>query len=314
MTVEGIDISNNNPDQDYSQYAFTFLKATEGETFQDADYSARHAAVRNAGKIAGAYLFYRTASTPQAHAAFFHTVAAIQPGDIVALDFENDETWGQYSSQALAGMATQTMQLLLQMYPQNRVVLYCNLSTYNNVVVPYSVPLGDGLWIAEPSGTPTSDWVFWQYSSDTVDHDRANFDTFDRLHLWANTKGQISPGPITGTNLIEGNMGMGAWPAGTNQYHQLVFPCGPDNSGIVQAGWLSFATGGGGATADIHVWFTTTDNIDSNPTGRDLDSVDVSLEEGKRWYMRCPNNTDQIGVMIRSATNEVAWCLELLAK
>lgn len=314
MTVNGIDISNNNPDQDYSQYDFVFLKATEGETYQDATYSTRHAAVRNAGKVCGAYLFYRTASTPAKHVEWFHSVAAIQPGDIVALDFENDGTWGQYSHQALAGMATQTMQLLLAAYTQNRVVLYCNQDTYNNVIVPYNVGIGDGLWIAAPSNRPTMDWVFWQYGQSGVDLDQGSFDSFDKLHVWVYTKGQMPPITSGANNVIEGNMGMGAWPAGTNQFHFLCFPTGPDNSLIADFAYFSLATGGPNGSADCHVWFTTTDASQNPPTGKDLDSVDVSLSEGVRWYMRCPDNTDQIAVLIRSSTNELSWALEVKAK
>lgn len=314
MTVNGIDISNNNPDQDYSVQDFVFLKATEGETYQDATYTTRHAAVRSAGKICGAYLFFRTASTPANHVTFFTRVAAIQPGDIVALDFENDETWSQFSAQALAGMATQTMQLLLQAYPQNRVVLYCNLSTYQNVIVPFNVELGDGLWIAEPSGTPTFPWVFWQYAQSTVDLDYGAFDSAHSLLVWATSKGQVPPGSVTGQEDMEGNVAMGAWPAGTNQYHHLTFPVGPDNSGITQAGWISLAVGGPGSKADVHLWFYTTDDPANGNGSKLLMEGDADLGENARQYWGCPANTDQIGVLIRSASGPVAWCLELQAK
>lgn len=314
MTIDGIDISNNNPDQDYSQHDFVFLKATEGETYQDATYTTRHAAVRNAGKIAGAYLFYRTASTPTKHVEFFHTVAAIQSGDIVALDFENDGTWAQYSNQALAGMATQTMQLLLAAYTTNRVVLYCTLWTYNNIIVPYNVPIGDGLWIAEPSNTPTMPWVFWQYGQSGIDLDKGNFDSADKLHVWVYSKGQLPPGTSTGEVDWNGNMGMGWFPAGTNEFYHLVFPCGPDNSLIAQWGAFSLAIGGPGATADIHVWYIGTEDIQGGSGPRYLQEMDVTLKQDARWEHGTPDNTDQISVLIRSANYRVAWCLELKAK
>lgn len=314
MTVNGIDISNNNPDQDYSQHDFVFLKATEGETYQDATYTTRHAAVRNAGKVAGAYLFYRTASTPAAHTEFFHTVAAIQPGDIVALDFENDGTWSQFSAQALAGMATQTMQLLMSAYTNNRVVLYCTLWTYNNIIIPFGVPIGDGLWIAEPSGTPTATWVFWQYATSGVDLDQGNFDSVAHFQAWVYSKGQLPPGVSTGEVDWNGNMGMGWFPAGTNELYHLVFPCGPDNSEIAQWGAFSLAMGGANATADLHVWFIGTTNNGQSGSAQYLKEMDVTLGQDVRREFATPNNTDQISVLIRSATGRIAWCLELKAK
>lgn len=314
MTVEGIDISNNNPEQDYSRYDFVFLKATEGETYTDATYANRHAAVRSAGKIAGAYLFYRTASSPAAHVGQFHTVAAIQPGDIIALDFENDETWGQYSNQSLAGMATQTMNLLLSAYTQNRVVLYCNLSTYHNIIVPYNVPVGDGLWIAEPSGTPTNQWVFWQYAQSGVDLDRGNFDSADRLHVWAYSKGQLPASVGAGEVDWNGNMGMGWFPAGTNDFYHLVFPTGPDNSSLSQWGVFSLATGGANSAADLHVWFIGTANAANGTGPQYLQEFDVTLTPDARHEWRCPDNTDQISVMVKNAPARVGWCLELKAK
>lgn len=314
MTVNGIDISNNNVDQDYSVHDFVFLKATEGETYQDATYTTRHAAVRAAGKVAGAYLFYRTASTPGNQVSFFQTVAAIQPSDVVALDFENDGTWGQYSNQALAGMATQAMQLLLGAYQNNRVVIYCNLNTYNNVIVPYNVPLGDGLWIAEPSGTPTAAWVFWQYGQSGVDLDQGNFASPDALLVWATNKNKTSPGAFTGDLEFEGNMGMGWFPAGTNEFYHLVFPCGPNNSQIAQWGAFSLAIGGGGAKADVHIWFIGTGDISGGSGPRYIKDFDATIVQDARKEWGTPDDTDQISVLIKSSNYRLAWCLELKAK
>lgn len=314
MTIEGIDISNNNPDQDYSLYDFVFLKATEGETYQDATYARRHADVRNAGRVAGAYLFYRTESTPGNQVSWFHTTAALQPGDIAVLDFENDSTWGQYSNQALAGMAIQAMQLLMQAYTQNRVLLYCNQWTYNNVIVPYNVPLGDGLWIAQPSSTPTVPWVFWQYAQSGIDLDRGNFDSADRLVAWVHGKGQTPPVVSSSETEWMGNMGMGWFPPGSNEFYHLTFPCGPDNSEIAQWGAFSLAIGGSGAAADVHLWFIGTANIQNGTGPQYLKEVDVTLTPDARWEIATPNNTDQLSLLIKNSNARLAWCLEIKAK
>jgi hypothetical protein len=246
--------------------------------------------------------------------SWFQTVAAIQPGDIVALDFENDGTWGQFSNQALAGMATQTMQLLLAAYPRNRVVLYCNLSTFNNIIVPYSVPLGDGLWIAEPSGTPIIDWMFWQYGQSGVDLDQGNFNSPHDLTVWVYSKGQPPPGVVAGETEFEGNMGMGWFPAGTNEFYHLVFPCGPNNSQIAQWGAFSLAIGGGQATADVHIWFIGTNDITAGSGPRYLKDFDATITQDARKEWATPDDTDQISVLIKSSNYRLAWCLELKAK
>lgn len=314
MTVNGVDISSNNGMVDTTSLDFIFLKATEGQTYADPPYLDRRAYCRQRGLVVGAYLFYRTASTPQAHVANFFNYAAILPGDIVALDFENDDTWSQFSTQALANMAITTMQLLAATYPYNRVVLYCNGDTWNRIIKPFNVPLVDGLWLADPSGTPSMDWVFWQYGQSDVDLDYGNFDSKARLVQWANSKGKTTSGGVISYSPGEFDMPMGMWEAGTNITKHLVFPCGPDNSQLVSQAGFSMAIGGGGAQATGHIWFIGTTAIRGGGDPIYIHEEDFTLKQDTRSEWFVPANTDQIHVLLASANFPVAWCLELFPK
>lgn len=314
MTTYGVDISSNNDMPSLDGLDFVWIKATEGATYADPPYGGRRTFAKQAGLVVGAYLFYRTESTPQSQVSQFFSYAAIQPGDLVALDFENDSTWGQYSAQALANMAITTMQLLSAAYPYNRVVLYCNQDTYRRIIVPYTVPTGDGVWIAEPSGTPSIDWVFWQYGQNVVDLDYGNFDSKARLVQWANAKGKTSSGGVVSYSPGEFDMPMGLWEPGQNLTKHIVWPCGPDNSMLVSQAGFSMATGGGGAAANGHIWFigTTTIRGDGQPVYIHEEDWDLKQDVRKEWAV--PANTDQIHVTIASANFPIAWCLELFPK
>ncbi len=90
-----------------------------------------------------------------------------------------------YGNSLIGRMGTDLMNGLREMYPDNRILLYCNISTYLNIVVPFGVPVMDGLWIATPDQVPHMPWVFWQYTSTPVDTNRSVFDSVESLREWA---------------------------------------------------------------------------------------------------------------------------------
>lgn len=191
MTVQGIDLSNwNDVIPPLDGLGFVIHKATQGNSFVDKYYRNRHSLIREWGYVWGAYLFPQPDVTVQSQLDHFRRVADIQPGDIVALDFEDyisggRSVWNRYGFRTIAHMGGDLMLGLREMYPDNRVILYCNVSTYQLVVQPYGVPLMDGLWIAAPDQTPNMDWVFWQYKTSPVDTNRSVFETIDSLREWA---------------------------------------------------------------------------------------------------------------------------------
>lgn len=186
MTVVGIDTSSWNMFPTSLGCDFVFNKATQGTTYVDPTYPSRHLVVRSNGKIFGAYHFMETGPTPAQQVSWFASHANIQPGDIVALDFEDDGSWGSMSATQVANIGVGIMAGFRAVYPNNRVVLYCNQSVYETIVVPYRVPLLDGLWIADyNTAPPIMPYVFWQYSSSGIDSDRGQFATAADLAYWA---------------------------------------------------------------------------------------------------------------------------------
>lgn len=184
MSVPGTDWSHWNINPDPHSYDFIIHKATQGTTNVDSEYHKRAQWIRDLGKIWGAYLFPVTNKPAAKQVDHFILTADIRPGEIVALDFEDDGTWKQYTPRQLAELGNDCMSALVVAYPNNRVVLYCNRWTWNNVVKPFGVHLGDGLWIASPGLEPTMDWVIWQYGNGSVDYDRANFTTLNDFTHW----------------------------------------------------------------------------------------------------------------------------------
>jgi len=90
-----IDLSHNNPAVDLARAKADGIqavihKATQGTGFCDPVYSVRRAAARSAGLLWGAYHF-ATGADPVAQANFFLSVASIEPGDLLVLDFEMNE-------------------------------------------------------------------------------------------------------------------------------------------------------------------------------------------------------------------------------
>jgi GH25 family lysozyme M1 (1,4-beta-N-acetylmuramidase) len=184
MTVLGSDWSHWNEHPNADPYEFIFHKATQGDYQVDSRYAERASWIRDMGKVWGAYHFPDVNVPVGKQIRYFYDHANIQPGDVVALDFENDGHWYAYTKAFLANFGKMCMAELFIRYPNNRVILYCNRDAYATIVQPYNVPIGAGLWIASPGTAPTMPWLFWQYGNGSVDYDRANFTDLDALKLW----------------------------------------------------------------------------------------------------------------------------------
>lgn len=189
MTVSGTDVSHWNEHPILDDYAFIIHKCTEGEKSIDSRYAERQQWAYDHGKMWGAYHFYKPMMGVEKQLAHFMRHANIGEGDIVALDFEDDDTWGRYQRRAIANEGHLFIGLLMAEYPNNRVLLYGNRSCYTGYMLPFSMNQGDGLWIASPGLTPTGPWVIWQYGNGSLDYDRAIFNTADDMRHWLTTKG-----------------------------------------------------------------------------------------------------------------------------
>lgn len=81
------------------------IKASEGEGYVSPAYSAQIAAVRAAGKLAGAYHFAWPNQDPLKEAANFVAAAGLRSGELAALDMERSdggESWSARVAYALA--------------------------------------------------------------------------------------------------------------------------------------------------------------------------------------------------------------------
>jgi len=248
--------------------SFVFHKCTEGDNYIDPTYTSRRDAVKQAGKVWGAYHFFRMNASASVQVQWFINHANIAPGDIVALDFEtvSYDSWTAYTPKQVADRATDVMNLLRGAFPSNRVILYCNESTLNTYVDRYAIPFYDGLWIADYGSKPAHAHVFWQYGDSPVDKDLSDtFPDAGALFAWANAAVQayIPPTSTKDDDIM-------LVPAGTDDHFtipvaghsRLVLGCAfNDDVSIIsidywgsnESGWNSQPVGVGGHVGQFHL-------------------------------------------------------------
>lgn len=94
--VKGIDISNNNGSIDFGQVAsdgveYVYVKATEGQTFNDGTMESFYNACKSSGLKVGAYHFLVGTSYPEAQAANFYSKIKDYEWDLVPMmDIETE--------------------------------------------------------------------------------------------------------------------------------------------------------------------------------------------------------------------------------
>jgi hypothetical protein len=176
----GIDVSSNNDDSWHDgDWAYCWVKATEGRSYVNPDAADQLEHVRGAGKLAGHYHWLNDGDV-DAQVDWFIENADVRPGELIACDWEDpsDPTTAQKDAWIDAIRAA---------YPQNRVGLYCNRDWWLNHDT--SSYFGDYLWIANYTTAADpgiqADWTFWQYTATPYDQNRGRFDTLADLVAWA---------------------------------------------------------------------------------------------------------------------------------
>jgi Lyzozyme M1 (1,4-beta-N-acetylmuramidase) len=159
--------------------AFVFIKATEGTSYVNPHMVAQAAWARKHGLVVGFYHFARPGSMSE-QASFFVEKAAMLPGDVLAVDWEDVGVSGSDKDALLKDVKA--------LKSSHRVVLYCNQYFWlRHDSTSYA---GDGLWIADyvTAGHPRiqDSWRFHQYSDQPLDEDIANFADVAALKQWAN--------------------------------------------------------------------------------------------------------------------------------
>jgi len=148
---------------DKIRISFTFIKATEGITRQDASFKRNWQKAGKAGLIRGAYHFFYATRDPIKQAINFRNIVQLESGDLPpVLDIETHNNQPPAVIRSTARIWLEEMEKAYGVKP----IIYTNLRFYNTY-------LGDEfdeypLWIAHyyQKERPRVDreWVFWQHS------------------------------------------------------------------------------------------------------------------------------------------------------
>lgn len=180
--LHGIDVSNWQETVDWQKYKgegirFGLVKATEGATFTDAQFSRNWSQMAKYGMVRGAYHFGRPLNSATKDAEHFLTVVrrgGLETGDLLALDLETTDgatpdAVAEYARVWLSYVERQT---------GRRPLVYTFVSFARSGACK-----GLGaypLWIAAPDYAaahppmplgPWKDWVVHQYDDSPVDKD-----------------------------------------------------------------------------------------------------------------------------------------------
>ncbi len=167
--IVGIDISKYQGDVDFKQLkasgiTYVFIRASEGNTYQDPEFKSHFAKAKAAGLTVSAYHFYETNDAPNSQLENFTQLVKLSVGDLPpVVDIERlhqqDDT-----------RLSENLQVYLNGLERHygvKPIIYTGLNFANQHVTRFSqYPL----WLAEYGRTqPTlpsgwSQWTFWQWS------------------------------------------------------------------------------------------------------------------------------------------------------
>ncbi len=167
--VQGIDVSNHQKTIDWEKvgenekFRFVFIKATEGEDFQDSYFAANWAGAKKAGFLCGAYHYFTMTSSGKNQAANFIRVVPAEEGSLPPV--VDVETTG-VDRDALLAELRDLVGALEKAYEQ-KPILYVVRATYNDYIKGEfdSCPLWIRDIVKPPALSGGVQWHFWQYCS-----------------------------------------------------------------------------------------------------------------------------------------------------
>ena len=142
---------------------FAFIKATEGSTLTDKQFSRNWRKSRQTGVVRGAYHFFRAKTDAAAQARLFIKNVTLLPGDLPpVLDVESlDNETAQEMQDGVA-----LWLLLVEQHYKVKPIIYTNAMFYNNYLHPRFADYP--LWVAHYKERKrprvNREWSFWQHS------------------------------------------------------------------------------------------------------------------------------------------------------
>lgn len=164
--IRGIDISRHNGSINFEKVAkagieFVFIKASEGESFQDKFYKENFEKAKEAGLKTGAYHFFRFDVEGVIQAINFLNVVGESFHDLgLVVDVEKDGNPEDIDSETVKQRLSTMIDYMNLL--GHRVMIYTNLEGYFEYMVD-EFP-GYPLWICRFQENPiNAEWTFWQY-------------------------------------------------------------------------------------------------------------------------------------------------------
>lgn len=172
-SIHGIDISHHQGDIDWDELSkaqignypisFVFMKATEGTTFTDKNFTDNFYQAREHGMLRGAYHYYKPNRSAREQAQFFIRQVALESGDLPpVLDVEEN---GELTTAELQNAVLTWLRVVENVYGC-RPIIYTSykfkkkyLSSHDFDIYPY--------WIAhyyQPHLRYDGVWKFWQHT------------------------------------------------------------------------------------------------------------------------------------------------------
>ena len=168
-TVRGIDISHYQGEIEWDQVrgqgiSFIYMKATQGDSLVDEEFSDNWASAAGQGVARGAYLFYDFCKPAAAQAKnFIQNVPADPEALPPAVDFEIAPHCATLPSKKAFGKIYAALKKKLEQAYGKAPILYMPYSLYAKYLK--GAKSSAAIWIRDVGRPPqTGDWALWQYA------------------------------------------------------------------------------------------------------------------------------------------------------
>jgi lysozyme len=171
MDVQGIDVSHHQGSIDWNElkkenFAFVFMKATEGKTFTDPEFKNYLEKAKLSGLAVGAYHFFTFCTSGKEQAD--HFIATVPKGQNIlpVLDLEFDATAECGKTEAQVAKEVNDFIEKIKNNYGHTPVLYMPVAFYKRYARGQFENCN--LWIRSTNGKPNlpdnKQWHFWQYA------------------------------------------------------------------------------------------------------------------------------------------------------